>query len=239
MKTPKTVFTCTACDYQSPKWLGKCPSCGAWNSFEEETYRDVKSSPTATSAVAGGEPAVSFHGLDIPEYMRVSTQIPEFDRVLGGGLVVGSAVLLAGEPGIGKSTLLMQLCGTLGDDVKILYVSGEESRSQLKLRANRLGVDPTQMYVHNEVLVDNILKEYERVSPDIMIIDSIQTLVCSGISSGAGSVTQVRESANRLIARIKADGTSLIIVGHVNKEGGIAGPKVLEHMVDAVLSFEG
>ncbi len=239
MKAPKTVFTCTACDYQSPKWLGKCPSCGAWNSFEEETYRDVKSSPTATSAVVGGEPAVSFHGLDIPEYMRVSTMIPEFDRVLGGGIVVGSAVLLAGEPGIGKSTLLMQLCGTLGDDVKILYVSGEESRSQLKLRANRLGVDPTQMYVHNEVLVDNILKEYERVCPDIMIIDSIQTLVCSGISSGAGSVTQVRESANRLIARIKADGTSLIIVGHVNKEGGIAGPKVLEHMVDAVLSFEG
>ncbi len=239
MKNPKTVFTCTTCDYQSPKWLGKCPSCGAWNSFEEETYTDVKTSPAAPSAATSGEPAVPFHGLDIPEYMRVSTMIPEFDRVLGGGLVVGSAVLLAGEPGIGKSTLLMQLCGTLGDDVKILYVSGEESRSQLKLRANRLGVDPTQMYVHNEVLVDNILKEYERVSPDIMIIDSIQTLVCSGISSGAGSVTQVRESANRLIARIKADGTSLIIVGHVNKEGGIAGPKVLEHMVDAVLSFEG
>ena len=239
MKNPKTVFTCTACDYQSPKWLGKCPSCGAWNSFEEETYRDTKSSPASPSGAGSGEVAVPFHGLDIPEYMRVSTMIPEFDRVLGGGLVVGSAVLLAGEPGIGKSTLLMQLCGTLGDDVKILYVSGEESRSQLKLRANRLGVDPTQMYVHNEVLVDNILKEYERVSPDIMIIDSIQTLVCSGISSGAGSVTQVRESANRLIARIKADGTSLIIVGHVNKEGGIAGPKVLEHMVDAVLSFEG
>ena len=239
MKGLKTVYICSECNYTSPKWLGKCTSCGAWNSFEEETYKDVKSSPTATSAIVGGEPAVSFHGLDIPEYMRVSTQIPEFDRVLGGGLVVGSAVLLAGEPGIGKSTLLMQLCGTLGDDVKILYVSGEESRSQLKLRANRLGVDPTQMYVHNEVLVDNILKEYERVSPDIMIIDSIQTLVCSGISSGAGSVTQVRESANRLIARIKVDGTSLIIVGHVNKEGGIAGPKVLEHMVDAVLSFEG
>ncbi len=238
MKKPRTVFTCTSCDYQSPKWLGKCPSCGAWNTFEEETYTEVNISPTGATA-ASGEKAVAFHGLDIPEYMRCSTQISELDRVLGGGLVIGSAVLIAGEPGIGKSTLLMQLCGTLGDDVKILYVSGEESRSQLKLRANRLGVDPARMYVQNEVLVDNILKEYERVSPDLMIIDSIQTLVCNGISSGAGSVTQVRESANRLIARIKADGTSLIIVGHVNKEGGIAGPKVLEHMVDAVLSFEG
>ena len=239
MKAPKTVYTCTSCDYQSPKWLGRCPSCGAWNSFEEETYADTKSSVSASSVVGSGEKAVLFHGLDIPEYMRCSTEISELDRVLGGGLVVGSAILLAGEPGIGKSTLLMQLCGRLGDSSKILYVSGEESSSQLKLRANRLGVDPTKMYVQNEVLLDSILKEYESVKPDIMIIDSIQTLVCSGVSSGAGSVTQVRECANRLIARIKADGTSLIIVGHVNKEGGIAGPKVLEHMVDAVLSFEG
>jgi len=239
MKAPKTVYTCTSCDYQSPKWLGRCPSCGAWNSFEEETYADTKSSVSASSVVGSGEKAVLFHGLDIPEYMRCSTEISELDRVLGGGLVVGSAILLAGEPGIGKSTLLMQLCGRLGDSSKILYVSGEESSSQLKLRANRLGVDPTKMYVQNEVLLDSILKEYESVKPDIMIIDSIQTLVCSGVSSGPGSVTQVRECANRLIARIKADGTSLIIVGHVNKEGGIAGPKVLEHMVDAVLSFEG
>ena len=238
MKAPKTVYTCTSCDYQSPRWLGKCPSCGGWNTFEEETYTPAKQSPSAPAA-GSGEKAVLFHGLDIPEYMRCSTKISELDRVLGGGLVVGSAILIAGEPGIGKSTMLMQLCGELGSDMKILYVSGEESRSQLKLRANRLGVDPTQMYVHSEVLVENILSEYERVSPDIMIIDSIQTLVCQGVSSGAGSVTQVRESANRLIARIKADGTSLIIVGHVNKEGGIAGPKVLEHMVDAVLSFEG
>jgi len=239
MKAPKTVYTCTECDYQSPKWLGKCPSCGAWNSFEEETYRDVKTSPASPVGNASGEKALLFHGLEIPEYMRCPTGISELDRVLGGGLVVGSAILLAGEPGIGKSTLLMQLCGQLGDESKIMYVSGEESKSQLKLRANRLGVDPKQMYVHSEVLLENILKEYETVNPDIIIIDSIQTLVAQGVSSGAGSVTQVRECANRLIARIKADGTSLIIVGHVNKEGGIAGPKVLEHMVDAVLSFEG
>ena len=239
MKGPKTVYTCTECDYQSPKWLGKCPSCGAWNSFEEETYTDTKVSPASPAAGASGEKAVLFRGLDIPEYMRCPTGISELDRVLGGGLVVGSAILLAGEPGIGKSTLLMQLCGRLGDESKIMYVSGEESRSQLKLRANRLGVDPSQMYVHSEVLLENILKEYESVAPDIIIIDSIQTLVSQSITSGAGSVTQVRECANRLIARIKADGTSLIIVGHVNKEGSIAGPKVLEHMVDAVLSFEG
>ncbi len=239
MKAPKTVYTCTECDYQSPKWLGKCPSCGAWNSFEEETYTASKGTPSSPTVGTSGEPAVLFKGLDIPEYMRCSTGISEFDRVLGGGLVVGSAVLLAGEPGIGKSTLLMQLCGMVGDETKILYVSGEESRSQLKLRANRLGVDPSKMYVQNEVLIENILKEYEKVSPEIMIIDSIQTLVTEGVTSSAGSVTQVRECASKLIARIKQDGASLIIVGHVNKEGGIAGPKVLEHMVDAVLSFEG
>jgi len=239
MKAPKTVYTCTECDFQSPKWLGRCPSCGAWNSFEEETYTDTKVSPTSLMGNASGEKAVKFHGLEIPEYMRCPTGISELDRVLGGGLVVGSAILLAGEPGIGKSTLLMQLCGHLGDESKIMYVSGEESKSQLKLRANRLGVDPSQMYVHSEVLLENILKEYESVKPDIIIIDSIQTLVTQSASSGAGSVTQVRECTNRLITRIKTDGVSLIIVGHVNKEGGIAGPKVLEHMVDAVLSFEG
>ena len=239
MKAPKTVYTCTECDFQSPKWLGRCPSCGAWNSFEEETYTDTKVSPTSLMGNASGEKAVKFHGLEIPEYMRCPTGISELDRVLGGGLVVGSAILLAGEPGIGKSTLLMQLCGHLGDESKIMYVSGEESKSQLKLRANRLGVDPSQMYVHSEVLLENILKEYESVKPDIIIIDSIQTLVTQSASSGAGSVTQVRECANKLITRIKTDGVSLIIVGHVNKEGGIAGPKVLEHMVDAVLSFEG
>lgn len=239
MKAPKTIYTCTECDYQSPRWLGKCPSCGAWNSFEEETYTDMRALPASPTGGASGEKAVLFHGLEIPEYMRCPTGISELDRVLGGGLVVGSAILIAGEPGIGKSTLLMQLCGKLGDESKIMYVSGEESSSQLKLRAKRLDVDPAKMYVHSEVQLENIIREYEAVKPDIIIIDSIQTLVTQAVSSSAGSVTQVRECANRLIARIKADGTSLIIVGHVNKEGGIAGPKVLEHMVDAVLSFEG
>ena len=238
MKSPKTVYTCRECDYQSPRWLGRCPSCGAWNSFEEETYSEPRRQNAALAAPQSEAPAL-FSNLDIPAYIRRPTEIAEFDRTLGGGLVVGSAILLAGEPGIGKSTLLMQLCGKLGDEQKILYVSGEESRSQLKLRAARLGVEPENMYVYNEVMTDSIIREYEKISPDIMIIDSIQTLVCTDVSSGAGSITQVRESANRLIARAKSDGVSLIIVGHVNKEGGIAGPKVLEHMVDAVLSFEG
>ncbi|MBQ3900942.1 MAG: DNA repair protein RadA, partial [Clostridia bacterium] len=237
MKGPKTVYTCTECDYQSPKWLGKCPSCGAWNSFTEETYAEKRTAPGASAVTA--DKAEPFRDMAVPEYMRSSTGIEEFDRVLGGGLVVGSAILVAGEPGIGKSTLLMQLCGKMGDGHTIMYVSGEESRAQLKMRATRLGVDPEKLFVQNEVFLDSILKEYERISPEILIIDSIQTLYSSTAASAPGSVTQVRECTSALIARIKADGASLIIVGHVNKEGGIAGPKVLEHMVDAVISFEG
>ncbi len=236
MKAPKTVFSCTECGYQSPKWLGRCPGCGAWNSFAEETYEEKKETSAGKST---GDRAEPFREMDIPEYMRVETGIAEFDRVLGGGLVVGSAVLVAGEPGIGKSTLLMQLCGKLGDKMKILYVSGEESRAQLRLRADRLSVDPEKLFVQNEISLEQILSEYTRINPDILIIDSIQTLNSSAVGSAQGSVTQVRECAAALISRIKTDGASLLIVGHVNKEGGIAGPKVLEHMVDAVISFEG
>ena len=239
MKAPKTVFSCTECGYQSPKWLGKCPNCGSWNSFEEETYRERADAASAPGGKSTGDRAESFRGMEIPEYMRIGTGISEFDRVLGGGLVVGSAVLVAGEPGIGKSTLLMQLCGRLGDRQKILYVSGEESRAQLKLRAKRLSVAPENLFVQNEISLEAILSEYSRVAPDVLIIDSIQTLNSSAVGSAPGSVTQVRECASALISRIKTDGSSLIIVGHVNKEGGIAGPKVLEHMVDAVISFEG
>ena len=239
MKTPKTVYTCTECDAQSPKWLGKCPNCGAWNSFVEETYVDKKAAEAEPQGRRTGDRAEPFRDMKIPEYMRVKTGLSELDRVLGGGLVAGSAILVAGEPGIGKSTLLMQICGRLGDEKKILYVSGEESRAQLKLRADRLSVDPEALFVQNEVSLDAILEEYERISPDILIIDSIQTLNSSAVASAAGSVTQVRECASALISRVKSDGASLIVVGHVNKEGGIAGPKVLEHTVDAVISFEG
>lgn len=240
----KTVYVCSECDYQTPKWMGRCPECNAWNSFVEETYTEpsskagnAKSSRTATAHEP--EHAVRFGEFEIPDYLRHSTGIGEFDRVLGGGLVDGSVILLAGEPGIGKSTLLMQFCGQIGDSCKVLYVSGEESKGQLKLRADRLSVSPETLYIMTETNIESILEEYDKIRPEIMIIDSIQTMYSDAFTSMTGSVTQVRECAAAIINRAKADGVSVIIVGHVNKEGGIAGPKVLEHMVDAVLYFEG
>ena len=242
MMKSKTIYVCSECDYQSAKWLGRCPQCNAWNSFTEETFTEpAKTSGARPRLAVHGERehAVRFGDFAMPEYIRHSTGIGELDRVLGGGLVEGSVVLLAGEPGIGKSTLLMQLCGQIGDSCKVLYVSGEESKGQLKMRAERLGVAAEYLYVLTETSIGDILAEYDKIKPDLMIVDSIQTVVAEEISSAGGSVTQVRECASLLINRAKADGASVVIVGHVNKEGGIAGPKVLEHMVDAVLTFEG
>ncbi len=241
MKGTRTVYVCSECDYQSAKWLGRCPQCDAWNSFREETYAAPARSGSARPAARGGEAehAVRFSDFALPDYLRRSTGIGELDRVLGGGLVDGSVVLVAGEPGIGKSTLLMQLCGRLGGSVKVLYVSGEESRGQLKMRAERLGVSADSLYVLTATNIADILAEYEKLKPDVMIVDSIQTVYAEDVSSAGGSVTQVRECAARLIGCAKQDGVSVLIVGHVNKEGGSAGPKVLEHMVDAVLYFEG
>jgi len=239
MKAPKTVYRCKECDAQTPKWLGRCPECGAWNSLEEESYAPPAASPSAARAVrAGNVHAVPLSELEDADCLRTSTGIGEFDRVLGGGLVNGSVVLLAGEPGIGKSTLLMQLCGTMGNGGKVLYVSGEESRTQLKMRATRLGAAGGALLL-TETDLDTILNEYRRVSPDVLIMDSVQTIYSQSANSAPGSITQVRECASALMRCAKEDGTSVIIVGHVNKEGGIAGPKVLEHMVDAVLYFEG
>ena len=241
MKSSKTVYVCRECDYQSAKWLGRCPQCEAWNSFEEETYAAPPKTASAARRTAGGESerAVLFKDFSVPEYLRRKTGIGELDRVLGGGIVEGSVVLFAGEPGIGKSTLLMQLCGKIGDSTKALYVSGEESKAQLKMRADRLGISGSSLYVLTETSIERILAEYDRVKPELMIVDSIQTVTADGVASASGSVTQVRECASMLIGRAKADGASVVIVGHVNKEGGIAGPKVLEHMVDAVIYFEG
>ncbi len=239
MKAPKTVYVCKECDAQSPKWMGCCPSCGAWNSLIEETYAPVPAGRGAARAVSAPARAVPIGELGTERCARTVTGIGELDRVLGGGLVEGSVVLLAGEPGIGKSTLLMQLCGSLGNDKRILYVSGEESGAQLKMRAQRLGTNSTGALLLTETDLDTILSEYDRIRPDILIADSIQTIYSQGANSAPGSVTQVRECAGALMARAKADGTAVIVVGHVNKEGGIAGPKVLEHMVDAVLYFEG
>ena len=233
------MYVCSECGYKNAKWYGKCPSCGEFNTFEEvaiPTEKAAKLSPVSDMMRAR---SAKLEALDTPDYIRLGSGMQEFDRVLGGGLVSGSAVLLSGEPGIGKSTLLMQLCGTVGNDRTVLYVSGEESGSQLKLRAKRLGVTASEMYILNETNASNIIAEIDEVRPSVVIIDSIQTVFADISSSSPGSVTQVREASMIFINKAKAEGFSLILVGHVNKEGGIAGPKVLEHMVDAVLYFEG
>ena len=239
MKAAKNVYVCTECDHQSPRWLGQCPSCGAWNTMVEETYRAPAAKGVKPSKKTNAAKAQTFSQIKKSDCVRMSTGISELDRVLGGGLVLSSAVLLAGEPGIGKSTLLMQLCGKASREYSILYVSGEESGGQLRLRAERLGVDSSDVMVLCETDMDAVMDEYERLSPDVVIVDSIQTMVSSSAQSSAGSITQVRECATAFIARAKEDGAAVVLVGHVNKEGGIAGPKVLEHMVDAVLHFEG
>ena len=241
MKGLKTVYICSECEYSSPKWLGKCPKCGAWNSFVEDVI-NTEPQPTAKKRVStdfGSSEVQSFSNLTIPEYIRSSTGLSELDRVLGGGLVCGSVVLLSGEPGIGKSTLLLQISDTLGKTRKVLYVSGEESEGQIKLRAKRLKTAGQNLYILTETNVERILAATDKLKPDVIIVDSIQTMYTEQSSSTAGSVAQVKEATMSFIAKAKSAGISVILVGHVNKEGSIAGPKVLEHMVDAVLCFEG
>ncbi len=233
------MYVCSACGYKNAKWYGKCPDCEAFNTFEQIALPTVGTKKPSLSAGMYRARASRLENLETPDYIRMGSGMQEFDRVLGGGLVNGSAVLLSGEPGIGKSTLLMQLCGAVGNEQTVLYVSGEESGSQLKLRAKRLGVHASELFVLNETNASNIIAEIDEVKPSVVIIDSIQTVFADISSSSPGSVTQVRESSMLFINKAKAEGFSLILVGHVNKEGGIAGPKVLEHMVDAVLYFEG
>lgn len=238
MKAPKTQFVCSACGYSSPKWLGRCPDCGAWNTMEEEL--PVAAAPSVPqSGKKTAQPAVLFRELNIPDYLREATGMGELDRVLGGGIVQGSVVLLSGEPGIGKSTLLLQICGQISLSRKVVYVSGEESRGQLKLRYNRLGIHSDNLWLLTETNSDAILGECNRINPDVVIIDSVQTIYTDKSSTAPGSITQVREAAAAFIRYAKTTGTAVFLVGHVNKEGGISGPKILEHMVDAVLYFEG
>lgn len=244
MKGLKTVYICSECGYHSPKWMGKCPSCNQWNTMVEDVIGtppddSVNRRKSMSGTLGNDNHAIAYDDLSIPEYIRSRTGLDELDRVLGGGLVHGSVVLISGEPGIGKSTLLMQISECLGASRRVLYISGEESGGQIKLRAKRLGVSGKNLFILTETNLDSILREADKIKPDIMIIDSIQTIYDEMVKSAPGSITQVRESALTLINRAKSHGISMLLVGHVNKEGGIAGPKVLEHMVDAVLCFEG
>ncbi|MBO5092718.1 MAG: DNA repair protein RadA [Clostridia bacterium] len=234
----KKVYVCTECDYQSPKWMGQCPSCKKWNTLVEEAYTPapVVKNQRASIISDASEP-VLFKDMEMPKYIRSNTGISELDRVLGGGIVDGSVILLAGEPGIGKSTLLMQICSKIPS--RVLYVSGEESKGQLKLRGERLGLNGDNTYFLTETNVDSVLNYTDKLSPSIIIIDSIQTMFDPSCTSIPGSINQVKECAVKFIAKAKSKGISIILVGHVNKEGTIAGPKILEHMVDAVLYFEG
>ena len=241
MKGPKTIFVCRECGATSPKWLGKCPECLTWNSFDEEQVVEKPKNSNLNSGrnIVSANKAEKISELKMPVYMRTKTGMGELDRVLGGGLVDSSVVLLSGEPGIGKSTLLLQICSELGKTRKVLYVSGEESKGQLKLRAERLGIEGETIYLLTETDIDSVLSECERIKPDVIIIDSVQTLSSMRFTSAPGSITQVRESAMSFINYAKTYVAAVFLVGHVNKEGGISGPKILEHMVDAVLCFEG
>lgn len=231
----KTVFVCFNCGYENPKWLGKCPDCGEWNSLQEE----VKIPSTAQKFSAGIAEAVLLSSVSSDSLVRYKTGATELDRVLGGGIVPGSVVLLSGDPGIGKSTILLQACEYLGREKKVLYVSGEESLHQIKLRANRLNVGTSNLLILNETDTSKVCEFIKISKVDVAIIDSIQTMSIAEISSAPGSITQVRESANLLMKSAKQMNVPIILVGHVNKDGNIAGPKVLEHIVDTVLYFEG
>lgn len=235
----KTLFYCTECGFESPKWAGRCAGCGAWNTLVEAPA-ETKSAGSSTKVrkTAINRPEM-LSELDSRDELRFSTGMKEFDRVLGGGAVRGSLVLVGGAPGIGKSTLLLQMCGTEGGSEKILYVTGEESCRQLKLRADRLGVGSDTLYVLAETDISEVVGAVEQLSPDILIVDSIQTLYNPEMTGSAGSVGQVKDCTMTLMQLSKSSGVTTFVVGHVNKEGAIAGPKVLEHMVDCVLYFEG
>ncbi len=235
----KSLFVCTECGHKASKWTGQCPLCKSWNTMEEQEYIPEVKASSKILVNSYNNTAEKVKDMELPNYIRSATGMDELDRVLGGGLVHGSVVLLSGEPGIGKSTLLLQISSSLGKQKKVLYVSGEESRGQLKLRANRLCVDSENLYILTETDIDKILAESKRIQPDILIVDSVQTVYDKRFPSAPGSITQVRESAMRFISVAKNEGISVFLVGHVNKEGGIAGPKVLEHIVDTVLYFEG
>ena len=234
----KTIFYCTACGNETPRWQGKCPACGAWNTIveyeETSNIRGIKSGKKADAR----KPR-TLNEVDCDQETRFATGLGELDRVLGGGAVKGSLVLVGGAPGIGKSTLLLQICSDLGKSLRVLYISGEESETQIKLRANRLSVTTENLFLLSETDLTGILDSTQELNPDILIIDSIQTLYSRENTSSPGSISQVKDCTMALMQLAKTSGITVFVVGHVNKEGSIAGPKVLEHMVDCVLYFEG
>ena len=241
MARSRYIYTCNQCGYESSKWNGKCPSCGAWNSFEEDIADTPAVSGRSSSASVPdlSESIMELDAIGTDSDVRYDTGVGELNRVLGGGLVKGSLVLLGGEPGIGKSTLLLQICQFLGEEHSVLYISGEESARQIKLRAQRLGVNTENLYILTATDAEAVAETITSSAPDIAIIDSIQTMSISRITSSPGSITQVRECTNLFMHTAKALEIPMMIVGHVNKDGAIAGPKVMEHIVDAVLYFEG
>lgn len=237
-KGKTTAFFCQECGYEASKWLGQCPACKAWNSMVEELTVSVKSETGKRLKKEGAAPS-RLSEITTGEEERISTGMEELNRVLGGGIVPGSLILVGGDPGIGKSTLLLQICRTLAENKKVIYISGEESLKQIKLRADRLGAFPEGLLLLCETNLELIEAVIEKEKPDIVIIDSIQTMYKEEVSSAPGSVSQVRESTTSLMRIAKGMGISVFIVGHVTKEGVVAGPRVLEHMVDTVLYFEG
>ena len=235
-KKVQSAFFCQSCGTQSPKWLGKCPQCGEWNTFIEEVITKEEQTKTWNRTNRVNVP-VAINDIAFSKERRIQTKDSELNRVLGGGIVPGSVILLGGDPGIGKSTLLLQLA--LTSENKILYVSGEESENQIKMRAQRVHNTKENCLILTETSTQNIFQQIEKVTPEILIIDSIQTLQTSHIESSPGSVSQIRECCSEMIKYAKQTGTAVFLIGHINKDGAIAGPKILEHMVDTVLQFEG
>ena len=236
-KSPKTIFVCNECGYESAKWMGKCPACNSWNTFFEQKIEKITENGVKKIKERNEPKALnSYKGQEVA---RITTGFGELDRVLGGGIVKGSLILLGGEPGIGKSTLILQLCNKIHGEGKVLYVSGEESAEQIKLRADRLGIDNNDILFLGETDISIINENIEELMPKLVIIDSIQTMYSDELSAAAGSVSQVREITSQIMRMCKSKGVTTIIIGHVTKDGTIAGPRVLEHMVDTVLYLEG
>ena len=239
MAKTKINYVCTQCGAIQPKWMGKCPDCGSWNTLVENVEAPISRFASSAVPQTAKSTVQKLEQIDSSEEQRYLTQMEELNRVLGGGIVPGSVVLLSGDPGIGKSTLLLQICQTISSDAQILYISGEESLRQIKLRAARLGVTTPNLSLSSTTNIEAVIESIQSLKPDIVMVDSIQTMNLSALNSSSGSVTQVRECTQLLINIAKTMEIPVFIVGHVNKDGAIAGPKVMEHMVDAVLYFEG